>query len=136
MRGYSWTDKVFEMTELFAFDRVSVVMRKLPERDRSGEPLRCHEIARAMRRVLSAAPGQEDWITVDGQYGPIDHTWLVRPRSGRAPVILDVYAVGRLPLVQLVLAHVNLGSLYRPGAPRVDIRSEVIEDIVREAIGA
>lgn len=95
--------------------------------DRWGNELRCHEVARAVQRVLAAQP--HELVVVDGKCGPIEHSWL-RCRDG---VILDPYAPGRLPAVQLIDPIV--GTAYRPGVPRTDIRQEIIDQIVLEMRG-
>ena len=68
----------------------------------------------------AALPWKEHKIdVVDGHCGPIDHSWL--RCSG---VILDVYAPGRLPAVQLVDPQVGG---YRPGKPRDDVRQPIVD---------
>lgn len=63
-----------------------------------GKPIRCHEMARAVGRIL-------DLPVVDGVCGAVQHSWLTI-KAHQDPTerefILDVYAVGRLPPVQLV----------------------------------
>lgn len=112
-------------------------------KDKHGNPeLRCHELARAVLLRLcleTTGPGLTmDWSdrfeAVDGAYGTLDHTWLeldqvkTGERTGR--VILDVYAVGRLPQVQLldVLSFGPKNGLqYRRGTPRKDISHRVVK---------
>jgi hypothetical protein len=60
---------------------------------------------------------------VDGHCGIVEHSWL------RCSVILDVYAPGRLPAVQLV--DPLIGG-YRPGKPRQDIRPPIVDRLVAE----
>lgn len=86
-----------------------------------GDELRCHELARAVQRVLD-----EDVAVVDGKCGPVEHSWLVCAGG----VILDPYVPGRLPAVQIVDSIV--GTTYRPGPPRDDIRLAVIDQLVLE----
>lgn len=105
--------------------------------------IRCHELARAVGRVLSLE-------FIDGSYGFVDHTWLwTTPFPKEAteealalgfPNILDVYAVGQLPQVRLVscrsggaLPHV--GWSYRPGRPRTDIDWKLVQELVAEMRG-
>lgn len=90
-----------------------------------GDELRCHELARAVQRVLG-----EDVGVVDGKCGPVEHSWL----ACAGGVILDPYVPGRLPAVQIVDSIV--GTLYRHGAPRDDIRHETIDRLVLEMRGA
>jgi hypothetical protein len=67
---------------------------------------------------------------LDGKCGPIEHSWLLFSDG----VILDPYVPGRLPAVQLVDPIV--GSAYRPGPRRDDIRESIVDRLVREMRGA
>ena len=75
------------------------------------EGMRCHEVARAVGEVLGLP-------VVDGRYGCVNHSWLVVDGY-----ILDVYCVGRLPLVQVVDMSPTLPhrSDYQEGTARGDI---------------
>lgn len=90
-----------------------------------GDELRCHELARAVQRVLD-----EDVVVIDGKCGPVEHSWLVCAGG----VILDPYVPGRLPAIQIVDSIV--GTTYRHGPPRDDIRLAVIDQLVLEMRGA
>jgi hypothetical protein len=92
-----------------------------------GNELRCHELARAVQLVVHDR--EHKLLVVDGKCGPIEHSWLLV--AGR--VILDPYAPGRLPAVQLV--DLVVGTAYRPGVPRSDIRQPVINQLVAEMRG-
>jgi hypothetical protein len=92
-----------------------------------GNELRCHELARAVHLVVSA--DEHKLLVVDGKCGSIEHSWL-HISDG---VILDPYAPGRLPAVQLV--DLIVGTAYRPGAPRDDIRQAIIDRLVLEMRG-
>lgn len=87
-----------------------------------GNELRCHELARAVHRVL----GDGTLTVVDGHCGPIEHSWL----SFSDGSILDAYVPGRLPSVQIIDAMV--GVAYRPGEQRRDIRRSIIDKLVIE----
>ena len=89
-----------------------------------GNELRCHELARAVQLVIDAPA----LFVVDGKCGPIEHSWLCFSDS----VILDPYAPGRLPAVQLIDSIVGA---YRPGSTRTDIRCSTIDRLVREMRG-
>lgn len=89
--------------------------------DRWGNELRCHELARAICIGLS-----DEFVVVDGKCGPVEHSWLVFPDG----VVLDPYVPGRLPAVQIVDPIV--GTMYRPGARRRDIRQQVVDRLVAE----
>lgn len=92
-----------------------------------GNELRCHELARAVARVV----GEHGMIVVDGKCGPIEHSWLFLPAVEiSAAVILDPYVPGRLPAVQLI--DLVVGTAYRPGMPRSDIRTAVVDRLVAE----
>lgn len=91
-----------------------------------GNELRCHELARAVRRVL----GDGTLVVVDGQCGPVEHSWIVCSDGA----ILDPYVPGRLPSVQIVDAIV--GSAYRKGPARTDVRHQIVDRLVAEMRGA
>ena len=84
---------------LALYERAVVLVASLPDEDHLlGKPVRCHEVARAVGRILGLP-------VVDGVCGAVQHSWLTI-QAHRDPdertFILDVYAVGRLPPVQLV----------------------------------
>jgi hypothetical protein len=90
------------------------------------EDLRCHEVARAVAIVL----GLE---VQDGKYGMVEHSWVLLPRRTYCSTILDVYSVGRLPLVQLIhhteiLPHYDS---YKAGDPRDVVEQEIVDLLVR-----
>ena len=81
--------------------------------------VRCHELARAVGRMFGL-------MVIDGKYGAVDHSWLMP-----GPHILDVYAVGRLPQVQLVSIETLLPhGMYRIGPTREDIDTAFVQEIV------
>jgi len=116
-----------------------------------GELVRCHEVARVVAEVLSVSDRFGDRIVVDGKFGVHDHSWIqidlnpgLVPYSvgGRGRLILDPYAVGRVPMVQMLDLDATLlpyrresacdrcGApnpwLYREGPTRDDVRHEVV----------
>lgn len=96
-----------------------------------GNELRCHELARAVSTVLQTTTGRLDYHDVrlyDGKCGPVEHTWL---EFGDDGVILDVYAPGRLPAVQLV-DPIVAATLYTSRTIREDIRGDVIARLCKE----
>lgn len=133
MNGYSATD-VFNVTE----KQMLSYARELMERVEDDPDLRCHEVARAVGRVIGL-PFQ------DGAYGFVEHTWLWTkppealenglPHGWMMPNILDVYCVASLPLVRLVhmkssgTGHVQL---YRPAHTRTDINWAVVEKLAHQ----
>src|ERR1700675_1000480 len=74
--------------------RVEVLVARVS--DTWGNKLRCHELARAIHLVVYEDEHKLD--VVDGHCGLVEHSWLLCSNC----VILDVYAPGRLPAVQLV----------------------------------
>lgn len=92
-----------------------------------GNELRCHELARAVHQVVNAPLALE---IVDGKCGPIEHSWLCSSEG----VIFDPYAPGRMPAVQIIDPIV--GTAYRPGTPRTDIRQMIVDRLVLEMRGA
>ena len=128
MKGYSERE-VFSEREITQWQRATRRIDLLP----SLKDMRCHELARAVGRFL-------DLPYQDGFYGFVDHTWLWTapvPRTiGRLgfPNILDVYAVGGLPMVRLVACDApslpHVGWSYRPGSERDDIDEAMVDDLV------
>lgn len=107
--------------------------------------LRCHELARAVHKLLDIPA----LSVVDGKLAAVEHTWLnlvvpvaehertsdvlaARLLGKRASgewirhVIIDVYAPGRLPQVQLIDPFPLLKHGYEPGAPRTDINQAIV----------
>lgn len=87
-----------------------------------GNELRCHELARAVHRAL----GDRKLRIVDGHCGMVEHSWLLFSDG----TILDAYAPGRLPSVQIVDAVV--GGAYREGSRRRDVRRAIVKKLVAE----
>lgn len=109
----------FRPLHLQLLARVEVLVARVS--DGWGDELRCHELARAVQIVMEH-PGV---VVVDGKCGPVEHSWLVCDDA----VILDPYAPGRMPAVQIVDP---LAANYRPGAPRDDVRRGIVDRLVRE----
>lgn len=134
MRGYS-ASQVFSAEEIRLYWRAVALVDIVP--DIAG--LRCHELARAVGRVL----GLEH---EDGRYGYVDHTWLWTTALDREsplvqetrigfPNVLDVYAVGQWPMVRLVecgdVSLPHMGWSYRPRRERMDIDEALVDRLVR-----
>ena len=102
MKGYSELE-MFTFSERQLLERATALVAKVADEVMDGDLIRCHELARAVGDVLQLP-------VVDGKFGSVEHSWLLTcklpdaPTSGfvRRPSILDVYSVGRLPMVQLV----------------------------------
>ena len=124
MISYSETE-IFSAKELELWRRTTVLVESLlaPE----GPPLRCHEVVRAVAQALE----DDDVTVVDGKYGPVEHSWLELHQNEKEPCILDVYAVGRLPMVQLVAVDRLLPNPFRPGPVRSDIDLALIARLVQ-----
>lgn len=130
MQGYSETE-VFLVNEILLLRRATRIAERMP----NVEDVRCHELARAFAATL----GLPSECVQDGSYGFVEHTWLwlsppdVRLMAIRSnlPPILDVYAVGQLPQVQLLNANngglPHVGWAYRPGPPRTDIDEDLVK---------
>lgn len=121
----------FRDSHLCLLDRVQQYVSRVS--NSWGNELRCHELARAVQQA-ALADSTRGWIVraarelivVDGKCGPIEHSWLLFPDG----VILDPYVPGRMPAVQLVDSIV--GTMYRPGDARPDIKQMIVDQIVRE----
>jgi len=121
MRSYSF--KCFTLEDLEFWARATHLVEAIP--DTMDKPIRCHEVARAVGRIL-------DLPVVDGHYGAVDHSWLMTRTRSNKPKILDVYSVGRLPQVQLLVLDPGTShtTIFRPGPYRTDIRNDVVEHMV------
>lgn len=130
MRGYT-VDQVPE-SQTYLWEEATQLVGRLPE----DMTLRCHELARAIGRVLEL-PVQ------DGQYGPVEHSWLWleeapfpehREQQRCWPNILDVYVPGSLPMVQLVYTGIGRRlpqvEAYSMGEARTDIDTECIRKLL------
>ncbi len=96
------------------------------------EEVRCHELARAVWAVL----GFDHYgRVVDGKYGRVEHSWieLWEVEGLAARWILDVYACGRLPQVQVVDLFFTLPheDAYQRGEPRDDINQAMVNSLAR-----
>lgn len=138
MQGYS-AEEVYDRVEIAAWRRATALVEAVPDLWR----LRCHELTRAVLAALRFArtigggvqypvpvSGAE---VVDGKYGPVDHSWI-EWRSRERLRILDVYAVGRLPMVELIECGFPLMGVhptaYVAGETRTDIDESVVARIL------
>lgn len=121
MKGYSERHH-FDERALQIWERATKLVESIPTHlDAMGREIRCHEVARALGNVF----GLE---VADGCTIGVDHSWLIINRS----TLLDPYAPGRMPMVQLV----DLGSptLHRLNynldlRARDDVRADVVETL-------
>lgn len=134
MRGYSESE-VFSEHEVRAHDAARRLVdgwphARLVHPDGCEHWVRCHELARAARRALGALLMPLAGVrVVDGKYGGVDHSWIEWHSSRGCRRVLDVYAVGQLPQVQLVDAGRLLashGAAYVAGADRQDVDHDVV----------
>lgn len=124
MRSYSQRE-VFEPNDLVYWRVAARLVVEMPDYDRSGQELRCHEVARAIHRVLEVP----EIAVQDGLYElGCEHSWLTLP-SGH---ILDAYAVGRLPQVQLVAVVSVLPRRYAKHDIGLVVREDTINYILEQ----
>lgn len=157
MISYS-EETVFARNEICALNAVSKLVGRLHNDVLHGDRVRCHELARAVARYVNERPRAVgavengiDLTVADGVCGGVQHSWLWtrepsaaelkwwRTRSSgwfhaTRPRILDVYAVGKLPQVQLVdtfgLLHVDR-EFRLADNPELSIHDEHVDAIVK-----
>lgn len=113
---------------LDVFEQAKGIVDMLPDQvEEDDQELRCHEVARVVHELLDRS--RVGFGLVDGHYGNVDHTYLTTSLNG-VVCVLDVYAVGRLPMVQLVHGENGLARMYSAGQARTDIRHNVILELV------
>lgn len=108
-----------------------------------GNELRCHELSRAVYRVLydisfkNMKDGGMILYFEDGLLYAIEHSWLVlRGIRSDNPTcfILDVYSPGRMPAVQLVHDHFSISRGYKRGELRYDVNWDIVDRITHEML--
>lgn len=114
--------------ELFGLAQTLVVIAPY---ELFGRLVRCHELARAVGRVLGLR-------VEDGRFGFVEHTWLWTEPPEKAlmpwamPRILDVYVPGAMPQVQLIDTASGLPPrYYLSNVFDVVIRERDVDDLVR-----
>ena len=129
MIGYAERE-VFTNDELVMLGRAQKLVEPVPY-ELDGEPVRCHELARAVGRML----GLEH---EDGHFGFVEHTWLwTGEYDGKGhrwslPNILDVYVPGSVPQVQLVhMGATGLPSRYFLAVViGLDVRQPIVDRLL------
>lgn len=122
MRSYS-ESKVFSGAAMDLFARATALVDEIPIYDAYFLDVRCHELARAIGECLGLA-------VVDGHYGQVQHSWLIVPNA--TPIgdsILDVYAVGAVPMVRMIDQWPGLPhgpNEYRVGDDRDDVDYDMV----------
>lgn len=123
-----------------AFHLATYIVNGLGQRS---PEIRCHELALAVAPILREEIRGINSIVWSGHYGAVEHSWLkvstLDPftATGRHIAewhILDVYAVGRMPQVQLVdgTAILPEWKLYKPAKMREDTDHKLVTELVRE----
>lgn len=114
---------------------VQLAVALLPTDIGAPKGIRCHELTRAIKHQFPQLG------VVDGKYGTVEHSWCTLPAEvgvRSRPMIIDVYAVGRFPQVQLIdtfpcLCHAHdprfpvVSQLFRGLTLRDDIRENVVK---------
>ena len=130
MNGYAETE-VFTPREKLLLRQATELVEIAPY-EVYGNLVRCHELARAVGKVL----GLEH---EDGRYGFVEHTWLwTEPRADEKfcapwvlPNVLDVYTPGSMPQVQLVHMATGLPARYfLTSLETPEIRRSVLLELV------
>lgn len=95
-----------------------------------GNPIRCHELARAVLLELppEARNGDDRLFVQDGRVDHIEHSWLRFAKSGH---IIDTYRPGVLPSVMLVDSFIAMGT-YKLDSPRTDISATIVKRLREE----
>lgn len=107
------------------------VVSKIHSKHDDGSFVRCHEVSRIVQGVLS------NWkLEVhDGKYGLgmlYEHSWLTyTTRKPCHKFILDPYALGQLPMVQILDGHLPHASLYITEFERRDIKHDFVNNHVK-----
>lgn len=125
MNGHSALN-IFTDAELDLHRQAVTLVGGLPEL----ASIRCHELARAVAIFFRRSPLRLK--VVDGKFGIVDHSWIETGHSYKH-IILDVYAVGSVPIVQL---H-DMGSVgirdaraFIEGPPRDDIDHAALQKLL------
>ena len=140
MKGYS-EQCVFLPPVIQLYSFISKVLERFdssPYDLGPGKELRCHELTRAVKRFLlrEEIPYQPPNVMLfDGKYSIVDHSWLellCKNEKGLCSLyILDVYAVGQLPQIQLLDLTFSLPhrTSYRAQSRRDDIDMEIVNRV-------
>jgi hypothetical protein len=135
MKGYS-EQTVFSHQSVLAFRRATRMVERVVDTKTS---TRCHELARACQLALLSL-GHPHWLIADGHYGIVEHSWLEMSPETNHHAILDVYSVGRLPMVQLVdirsLAVRQHLDMYRGSSYRSDIDLHRVQALCLQMLGS
>lgn len=116
--------RVFTGKAMAAAKAAALVVSHIKEVE--DEKLRCHEVARIVQRILKPIFPIK---LRDGSYGIcIDHSWCLIDGY-----ILDVYAVGSIPQVQLVDANLPGINAFNPAQEeREGVNHDLVDEICAE----
>lgn len=126
MVGYA-ASHVFSSREIDLLEQAESIVARI----REDPDLRCHEVARIVSVLLAVGEVQDGLYLASPKGVPAEHSWILLDHP-MADHVLDVYAVGRLPMVQLVDIDLPLMSPYAAGPRRQDIRQGLVDRIVAE----
>lgn len=132
MRSHS-ERSVFDPRHLDLWRRASRLVDRIGD-DWSDE-LRCHELARAVCRALPVGGDRCFCFVRDGALNAIEHSWIELFLDGLGQPcvsILDVYAPGRMPQVQLVHDSHVIARGYKIGPTRSDVDHCIVRRLLRE----
>lgn len=123
-----WSErKAFGIMQTHFWRQATRLVQNLPQQPTE---IRCHELTRAVAKILDLSPNVRD-----GLAGCVQHTWIDLGDS--CMTILDVYCPARLPMVQLIDVRLGAGlyghkalPFYRVEALRTDIDSEQVERLI------
>jgi hypothetical protein len=123
MKSYSET--VFPEAAIQALILAELAVFRLPNPEAGQRPWRCHEVTRVVAGFLESRKGKATIEVIDGSYGAMfhasfEHSWIILDID-RQRFILDAYAIGRLPQVQLLDIERGLCAMYMGGRKRRDI---------------
>lgn len=123
----SWSVYLGAFSPIFLdrYDRARRIVEVIPDgiEELEGIVIRCHELARVVSVCLEVP-------FVDGKYGCVEHSWLEWVDGMRCRTILDVYAVGIEPMVQLVHSPIGLLNLWQPGEFLDDIDFRMVDTLL------
>lgn len=126
MKTYAEQKGYFTEEDFRAYCIACELVLQLPNADEHGQPLRCHEVARVVAVFLADTDIKAK--VIDGRLDDvIEHTWLLLPGGN----VLDPYAPGRYPQVQLIDSTIARRT-YRENMstePRPNLVARLIADL-------
>src|SRR5271166_5239652 len=136
MKSYSET-KVFTLEELGLLERARAYVARVDE-SVFKVPVRCHELARAVGKLLGLKYEDGVYSLLPEIGGGVDDSWLLVPRDFTGErvgcSILDVYAVGSLPQVRLLDGSSHAAPHHRnfiKRGERDDIDAVTVERLIQ-----